>query len=484
MTRIDGRTRAIRHRRLGALLAATVVALLSLAGTALAAPFNDDWASPQGVPLNVYWVQDNSTATVRSDELDQCGGSTGPVLDHSVWYRIPGTGGPITVGTTGPVDIVLAVYVDGDASDPANNLRCNYNSDGSGYTSITFNSVAGQRYLIQIGGCISSGCGASTGQLGHISLANDTRAFPETVGTGTATRANIYAGTDSGESLACSGATYKQTVWFRYSAPAVGRLTVTSSVLDGAVAVYPGPAPSPIGCAIGSAGSSPSGPRLSVNVAPGDYLIQVGTLSTGSANVFSLGVEFVENRDVDGDGETKDTDCNDANPAIHHGAVDIPGNGIDEDCSGADAPPDTDGDGIVDPADRCPTQNASRRDANHDGCLDLLSVSADTSLRAVPTGGGIRILSLTVTAPQGARVRVTCSRGCRTTTHTATRKGRATFPGLHNKALGSGTKVRIYITISGRIGRYFQYTITRGNFRKSRAQCLPPGSLKPRASCL
>jgi len=66
--------------------------------------------------------------------------------------------------------------------------------------------------------------------------------------------------------------------------------------------------------------------------------------------------------DFDGDGHNHvkygGDDCNDDNPGMYPGATDIPGNGIDEDCSGGDRVTqcsdgfDDDGDGAVDyPAD-------------------------------------------------------------------------------------------------------------------------------------
>ncbi|MDA0163529.1 MopE-related protein [Solirubrobacter ginsenosidimutans] len=50
------------------------------------------------------------------------------------------------------------------------------------------------------------------------------------------------------------------------------------------------------------------------------------------------GCETVAYADADGDTFAANVDCDDANPAIHPGAIDLPGNGVDEDCSGADTP--------------------------------------------------------------------------------------------------------------------------------------------------
>jgi hypothetical protein len=71
-----------------------------------------------------------------------------------------------------------------------------------------------------------------------------------------------------------------------------------------------------------------------------------GTPNAGQADGDGDGIGDACEADRDGDGTPDAEDCAPLNPAIHPGAIEVPDNGIDEDCSGADAtstPPPGDG---------------------------------------------------------------------------------------------------------------------------------------------
>ncbi len=135
---------------------------------------------------------------------------------------------------------------------------------------------------------------------------------------------------------------------------------------------------------------------------------------------------------------------------------------------------DTDGDGVLDNVDDCPTIAAR---GTKKGCPPR--VTAEASLKAQPTSTGVMLVGLTVTAQHGARVRVKCSRGCASQARTASA---VSFPKLRGKALRAGSTLAIYVTKPGSIGTYVRYKIARGNFTKI-TRCLKPGSNTPRKSC-
>ena len=134
---------------------------------------------------------------------------------------------------------------------------------------------------------------------------------------------------------------------------------------------------------------------------------------------------------------------------------------------------DTDGDGVLDEVDKCDRLTGPAGEA---GCPSRLRASV--TLRALPLSDGIRLLRLSVDAPKGSRVSVRCA-GCPPQAKRARKVG---FPRLRNARLRAGTSLVIRVTRRRSIGAYFEYRVTRGNFKKVE-RCLNPGSRKPRRKC-
>ena len=99
--------------------------------------------------------------------------------------------------------------------------------------------------------------------------------------------------------------------------------------------------------------------------------------------------------DSDDDGSPDDEDCDDEDPEIHPGATEVCGDGIDQDCSGADLVVDLDGDGHSDEAcggDDCDDGDGANYPGNvevtdgQDNDCDGLVDGDDLVFVAVPAG--------------------------------------------------------------------------------------------------
>jgi hypothetical protein len=203
-------------------------------------------------------------------------------------------------------------------------------------------------------------------------------------------------------------------------------------------------------------------------------------------------------RDIDKDGIAKPEDCNDADPAIRPGALDVPNDGVDQDCDGADAiDRDRDRDGVAIPFD-CDDGNARIRpgaaeiygnkvDEDCNGRADpLQTITTPVRARFIAAPGAARIVRLVVAgATKGTRVQVRCKgAGCpfklrklslkRTTRRLDLRKRY----GLSR--IGSQT-IEIRLLRSDSIGRVVRFVGNGGAIPSTRILCLTPGRKKPRS---
>jgi hypothetical protein len=154
--------------------------------------------------------------------------------------------------------------------------------------------------------------------------------------------------------------------------------------------------------------------------------------------------------DGDKDGVSPPTDCDDTNSRVYPGAPEVAGDGLDQDCNGADV--------------------AGR-------------VSATVAFKARYGRTSSRLTRVAVTeAPAGATVTVTCTgrgKGCpRTTTRTTSAKGSVSLTRLFRKRLKVGARVTIAVTAPNAVGKVRELRVRRNDIR-ARTLCLAPGAVTP-----
>jgi len=141
-------------------------------------------------------------------------------------------------------------------------------------------------------------------------------------------------------------------------------------------------------------------------------------------------------------------------------------------------PPDTDVDGIPDAADRCPGVLGP---GARGGCPTGLSV--DPSIAYSRTHGGIRVLGYYVAATKGARIEVTCSRGCKRTVAVGRGSRRVKIAGLTRRALRNGATITVTVTAPGRLTATVVDRVSGQRRHEGRRRCTAPGTTQPALSC-
>lgn len=196
--------------------------------------------------------------------------------------------------------------------------------------------------------------------------------------------------------------------------------------------------------------------------------------------------------DADLDGVRYPADCDDTNPGIHPGAVDVPDNGVDEDCSGVDAVDlDRDADGTPRPRD-CDDTVA----AVHPGATEVIGNSADEncdgriepyppltgSIQATWKTVGKHTRNVTLVAkrfPASAQIKVVCTGSTRcpeaTTAHVSARVATVDLHQvLGKRSFPATARIEVQVTRAQRIGRVLRFDIGTPGLPTVDFLCQPP----------
>jgi hypothetical protein len=518
----------------GTLLPALLMGIFFATAAAAAAPINDDLSNRLPLQFGFADTRANAEATVEPDEPltpeDPTGtgcnkegnaASGGIQMDGTMWWEFTGTGGPVTVSTlSSNFDTVLAVYElseltmvacndDLQAADPTRSIL-----EYRLASEVLIDSVAGKHYAIQVGTCIPiEKCGKQSGTVVvRVSKppTNDNRANATPITAGAPQVAtNLGATTEPGEVTTCGEEQYGKTVWFRYTAPAVGTAAFSAAGFDTLLSVYREDSATSLGCNDDLIEKQYGGSRWPmvqpaeppVPVEPGDYLIQVGGFyDIGFSEVaarngpLTVQVEFTPDLDLDNDGVNQERDCDEGNPDIRPGVPEVPNNEIDENCDGFKAF-DRDGDGVLAPplGSDCRDDNLSihpgapeirgnRIDENCDTeTPDFLTLPTRAALeyKQREKGGPVtRVVSFILThVKKDTQVEIRClGRHCpfgMKTTRIANARGAMKLPAGFNLLPGEELVVRT--TKNQWIGHEQTFRIREEKKPLSRTSCLDPG---------
>jgi hypothetical protein len=484
--------------RRGLVVAGVLAALLAAPVPALAAPGSDSFSDAAPLLFSVPGAVDDQGYTTEAGEPGSSPGC--PAMTHSAWWRIAGTGQQIALSTLGSnFNTVLSVHDQGDQPPTAvNRVACNDDdASATGSSGLSFPSQRAMTYLVAVGGFNAAASGSIVLTASAIRPASDDVAGALALQTGVpAAVSNLGASHELAESLACGPDVYAATTWYRWTPPQVGDAAfTTSAAFETAVSVYRADSARIVGCATGAA------PRAAMKVTAGDYLVQV---ASKGADFTGLGegpitttAQFTADPDLDQDGVLPPADCNNANAAIKPGALEIAGDGIDQDCVGGDLVLDRDRDGSPFYQD-CNDENAKINpdareivgngiDENCDGAVGRyprIASRLHTSFARSP----LRFTALTVThVVAGSRITLSCrGAGCfkRRAIHVhSPAPSRSLLRYVRTARPKKGAVIEIRVTKAHKTGVVRRLTV-RARPRLPRRQdlCLPFAN-DPPASC-